>query len=147
VCRIAWVTPPCRGPVDLGEWCVASHRCTINGRQVLDCAQDGPTPTCALWYIAPDSEDVTMNVALMDLGDARRLLDLKHQHGLTCEQIAAELGTSEKTIKVHRARVMLKMAAVSLIDLVVIARESGVGSNTEPVLSSIRLADGEIRGH
>ena len=34
------------------------------------------------------------------------------------KQIAAALGTSEKTIKVHRARVMAKMRATSLADLV-----------------------------
>jgi FixJ family two-component response regulator len=37
------------------------------------------------------------------------------------KQIAAELGTSEKTIKVHRGRVMRKMAASSLAELVQLA--------------------------
>ncbi len=34
------------------------------------------------------------------------------------KQVASELGIAEKTIKVHRARVMEKMEAHSLIDLV-----------------------------
>jgi RNA polymerase sigma factor (sigma-70 family) len=38
--------------------------------------------------------------------------------GLLNKQIAGELGTSEKTVKVHRARVMQKMKADSLADLV-----------------------------
>jgi FixJ family two-component response regulator len=38
--------------------------------------------------------------------------------GLLNKQIAGELGTAEKTIKVHRAQVMHKMAADSLADLV-----------------------------
>jgi len=38
--------------------------------------------------------------------------------GLLNKQIGGELGTSEKTIKVHRARVMQKMQADSLADLV-----------------------------
>jgi RNA polymerase sigma factor (sigma-70 family) len=38
--------------------------------------------------------------------------------GLLNKQIAGELGTSEKTIKVHRAKVMQKMEADSLADLV-----------------------------
>jgi FixJ family two-component response regulator len=37
------------------------------------------------------------------------------------KQIAAELGTTEKTIKVHRARVMEKMRASSLAELVQIS--------------------------
>lgn len=41
--------------------------------------------------------------------------------GLLNKVIAARLGTAEKTIKVHRGRVMEKMAAVSLADLVRIA--------------------------
>ena len=38
--------------------------------------------------------------------------------GLTNKEIAARLGTSEKTIKIHRARVMQKMKAESLVALV-----------------------------
>ena len=38
--------------------------------------------------------------------------------GLLNKQIAAELGTSEITIKVHRRQVMAKMQAASLPDLV-----------------------------
>jgi len=38
--------------------------------------------------------------------------------GLMNKQIAAELGTSEKTVKVHRARVMNKMQVESLAELV-----------------------------
>lgn len=42
--------------------------------------------------------------------------------GLLNKQAGAELGTSEKTIKVHRARVMEKMDAGSLADLVRMAQ-------------------------
>ena len=38
--------------------------------------------------------------------------------GLLNKQVGAELGAAEKTIKVHRARVMQKMEARSLADLV-----------------------------
>lgn len=43
------------------------------------------------------------------------------------KQIAADLGTVEKTIKVHRARVMHKMGARSLAELVQLAGSAGVG--------------------
>ena len=46
--------------------------------------------------------------------------------GLLNKQIAAELGASEKTIKVHRGRVMQKMEADSLADLVRMAERVGV---------------------
>jgi FixJ family two-component response regulator len=42
------------------------------------------------------------------------------------KQIAADLGTVEKTIKVHRARIMEKMAVRSLADLVRIAERLGI---------------------
>jgi len=47
--------------------------------------------------------------------------------GLLNKQIAFELGTVEKTVKVHRARVMEKMAVQSLAELVRVAERAGVG--------------------
>jgi FixJ family two-component response regulator len=38
--------------------------------------------------------------------------------GLLNKQVASQLGTSEKTIKVHRSQVMQKMKAESLADLI-----------------------------
>ena len=59
---------------------------------------------------------------------ARRLLDLLTPRefevmqfvvtGMLNKQIASELGTAEKTIKVHRGRVMKKLGIVSVADLV-----------------------------
>jgi FixJ family two-component response regulator len=43
--------------------------------------------------------------------------------GLLNKEIAAELGTSEKTVKIHRSRVMTKMNAKSLAHLVHIAEK------------------------
>jgi RNA polymerase sigma factor (sigma-70 family) len=42
------------------------------------------------------------------------------------KQIAQQLGTSEKTVKVHRARVMDKMEAESLAELVLLAQAAGL---------------------
>jgi len=46
--------------------------------------------------------------------------------GLLNKQIAAELHTAEKTIKVHRGRVMQKLAVTSVPDLVRISQRAGV---------------------
>jgi FixJ family two-component response regulator len=47
--------------------------------------------------------------------------------GLLNKQIAAELGTAEKTVKIHRGRVMEKMHVTSVVDLVRVAQAAGVG--------------------
>src|SRR5947199_4635233 len=46
--------------------------------------------------------------------------------GLLNKQIAAELDTAEKTIKVHRGRVMQKLGATSVPDLVRISQRAGI---------------------
>ena len=49
--------------------------------------------------------------------------------GLLNKQVAFDLGITEKTIKVHRARVMQKMGAQSLADLVRFAEKLGISSS------------------
>ena len=48
--------------------------------------------------------------------------------GMLNKQVAFDLGTAEKTIKVHRARVMEKMGAQSFADLVRFAEKLGIRS-------------------
>lgn len=52
--------------------------------------------------------------------------------GMLNKQIAYELKTSEKTIKVHRARVMQKMQAQSLADLIYLAEKAGITPQANP---------------
>ena len=73
-----------------------------------------------------------------DTGDALRRIELLTPReleilryvisGLLNKQIAFQLGTVEKTVKVHRARVMAKMGAQSLADLVRFADKLGIES-------------------
>jgi FixJ family two-component response regulator len=51
--------------------------------------------------------------------------------GLLNKQVAFELGTVEKTIKVHRARVMEKMQVESLAELVRLAEKIGIPPKKE----------------
>jgi FixJ family two-component response regulator len=50
--------------------------------------------------------------------------------GMLNKQIAARLGTTEATIKVHRGRVMKKMGVKSVAELVVHAQRAGIASES-----------------
>ncbi|HWG31827.1 MAG TPA: response regulator [Steroidobacteraceae bacterium] len=52
------------------------------------------------------------------------------------KQIAAALGTAEKTVKVHRSRVMRKMHAGSIVELVKLASLVGIQSGISPLLGA-----------
>src|SRR5262249_24123073 len=82
------------------------------------------------------------------IGRSERLRDLKEKYGkltprerqvfalivsgLINKEAAWELGISEKTIKVHRARVVAKMGAKSLPDLFRMAARLGVMADSTP---------------
>jgi RNA polymerase sigma factor (sigma-70 family) len=51
--------------------------------------------------------------------------------GMTNKQTAAELGTVEKTIKVHRSRIMHKLKVQSLAQLVQLAARAGITSGLQ----------------
>ena len=46
--------------------------------------------------------------------------------GMLNKQVAGELGAAEKTIKVHRGRIMAKMHANSLVDLARMTEKIGI---------------------
>jgi len=52
--------------------------------------------------------------------------------GMLNKQIAAALGASEKTIKIHRGRVMEKMRVWSVADLVRAADKIGIRPDSGP---------------
>jgi FixJ family two-component response regulator len=52
--------------------------------------------------------------------------------GLLNKQIAVELHAAEKTIKVHRGRVMQKLGVTSVADLVRISQRAGVAPARNP---------------
>ena len=83
--------------------------------------------------IAKNSEDRTRYVELRELRRRVNTLTPREREVLALvvrgrlnKQVAGELGTVEKTIKVHRGRIMEKMGATSLADLVVAAEKLGI---------------------
>jgi FixJ family two-component response regulator len=56
--------------------------------------------------------------------------------GLLNKQIAAKMGISEMTVKIHRAHVMRKMGTRSLADLVMIAEHLGIRGQTDSSAST-----------
>ena len=73
--------------------------------------------------------------------EARHLLDLLTPRefevmqlvttGMLNKQVAAELGTAEKTVKVHRGRVMQKLRITSIAELVRLVEKAGVAPFTK----------------
>ena len=61
------------------------------------------------------------------------------------KQIAAELGTTEKTIKFHRGNLMRKMGVRVVADLVKLAERAGVGSTPRPEAALVGPPNGAAR--
>ena len=78
-----------------------------------------------------DSEAADLRKRLRSLTPREHQVLVLVVTGLLNKQIAGELGTTEDTIKVHRGRVMTKMAAASLADLVRMAGKLKIGHSTK----------------
>ncbi len=96
----------------------------VNGRELVDAVREA---------MARDAEErreravhERARTRLASLSTREREVLERVVAGRLNKQIAAELGAAEKTIKVHRARVMEKMAAASLAELVRLAQLAGV---------------------
>jgi len=83
--------------------------------------------------LAKDTRDRANEARVGDIQGRAKLLTPRERQvfalvvtGMPNKQIAAELGVGEKTVKVHRARVMEKMRAGSVAELVRLADDVGI---------------------
>ncbi len=94
-------------PVDDGPLLDAVIRAVAHGRAWREARAVREEASSRLATLTPREREVFSLVAL----------------GKPNKRIAAELGTTEKTIKVHRGRVMAKLGAESVVDLVRLAQK------------------------
>ena len=103
-------------PFDHGELIEAVKRALERGREQLRKRKGRREARGLIDQLTPREFDVFRFVIL----------------GLLNKQIAAELHTAEKTIKVHRGRVMQKLRVTSVPDLVRISQRAGVAPARNP---------------
>ena len=96
----------------------------FNDQELLDCVQRAIETSRRLRADQAEQADLAQRHAALT-GREREVLGLVVT-GMLNKQIAAALGIAEKTIKVHRARVMDKMRAASVAELVRLAEKLGL---------------------
>jgi two-component system, LuxR family, response regulator FixJ len=106
-------------PFDDGELIGAVARALVRGRECLRRRAERRDARGRIDKLTPREFEVLRFVIM----------------GLLNKQIAAELETAEKTIKVHRGRVMQKLGLTSVADLVRFSQNAGVS----PAKSSMGL--------
>jgi len=88
----------------------------FRGQDLLDAIQEAIARDRAAWSRRAQLAEISARYASLTARE-KEVMALVVQ-GLLNKQVAAELGTSELTIKTHRGRVMEKMRADSVADLV-----------------------------
>ena len=96
----------------------------VDEQQLLDAIRQAMERGSRERQVHDQQEEIQSRVATLTARE-REVFELVVS-GMLNKQVAAELGASEKTIKVHRARVMHKMQADSLADLVRMAERLGI---------------------
>jgi FixJ family two-component response regulator len=93
----------------------------FRGQELLDAIQEGIARDRAAWSEREQMKDLLARYESLTARE-KEVLQLVAA-GLLNKQVGAELGASELTIKTHRGRVMQKMMADSLADLVRMAEK------------------------
>jgi FixJ family two-component response regulator len=97
----------------------------FNDEELLECVQRALARSRA--HRTAQAEKGELQGRLVTLTPREREVLLQVVVGKLNKQIAADLGIAEKTIKVHRGRVMHKMRASSVADLVRMVEKLGLG--------------------
>jgi FixJ family two-component response regulator len=105
----------------------------IEGERLLDAVRAGLERSAAAVEKQRERESFLARVAR--LTPREREVAGHVAQGLLNKQIAAELGTSEKTIKAHRGRVMEKLAVRSVAELVRLAERNDILWSAAPAPS------------
>jgi FixJ family two-component response regulator len=101
----------------------------INDQQLLDAMQRGIEKHRR--QLRKRGEMTELQTRYRSLTNRERQVFPLVANGYLNKQIAAELGTSEKTVKIHRGQVMAKMKAGSVADLVRMAAMLGLPSSQD----------------
>ena len=98
----------------------------FNDEDLLDCVRRALAHS--MRHRAEQAERHEVDVRLRQLTKREHQVMLHVITGKLNKQIAADLGISEKTIKVHRGRVMQKMRVDSVVELARLVEKSGAPS-------------------